>query len=81
MFCLHISICTMCVPGAYGSQKRALDLLELKLQMVVNYHVSAGNRTWVPCNSNTFSKLPGCLFSPSSSVLSFLFLSLPPFDW
>lgn len=29
MFCLHICMCTMCVCGAYESQKRISDLLEL----------------------------------------------------
>lgn len=29
MFCLHVCLCTTCVPGAQESQKRALVLLEL----------------------------------------------------
>lgn len=41
--CLH----TTCVPGMYRDQKRVLDSLELKLQMVVSHHVDSGNRTWV----------------------------------
>lgn len=27
--CLHVYVCTMCVPDAHGDQKRALDPLEL----------------------------------------------------
>jgi hypothetical protein len=30
--CLHICLCTTCVPGAPGDQKQALDALELDLQ-------------------------------------------------
>ena len=40
-------------PGAIGSQKGAADPLELKLQMVVSYHVSAGIETWVPCKNSS----------------------------
>ena len=36
-------MCTVHVPSAYESQKRALDLLELYLQMVVNHHMGGGN--------------------------------------
>ena len=36
---IHMSVYHMC---AQGGQKRALDLLELELQMVVSYHVGAG---------------------------------------
>lgn len=33
-----------CMPCAFGSQKRALDALELELQGVVSWgHVGAGN--------------------------------------
>ena len=34
---------TMCVPGASRNQKNALDALELEVQMVVSYHMCAGN--------------------------------------
>lgn len=34
------------VYGASGDQKRVLNSLELKLQMVVNYHVSTGIKLW-----------------------------------
>lgn len=36
-------MCTMCVPGAYRGQKRALDPLQLMLQIVVSHHVGIGN--------------------------------------
>lgn len=42
MFCLHICLCTVCVPCAYGDQRRALAPLNLGLQMVVSYHLGAG---------------------------------------
>lgn len=34
-----------CVPSACGNQKRASDPLKLALQMVVSYHIGAGNQT------------------------------------
>lgn len=36
-FCPCTSVCT-CVISAYGCQKRVLNSLELKLEMVVSYH-------------------------------------------
>ena len=45
--CVHICLCTSCVFGACGGQKRALDALELELQMVVSHHMGAGNQTQV----------------------------------
>lgn len=36
-------VCTTCMLDAHESQKRALDSLELKLQMIVTPHVGAGN--------------------------------------
>lgn len=30
-------------PGAFGGQKRTSEFLKLELQMVVGYHVDAGN--------------------------------------
>lgn len=35
--------CITCVPGACGGQKRAWDILELELWMVVSQHVGAEN--------------------------------------
>jgi hypothetical protein len=36
MFCLHVCLCTMCMPVTYGGQERARDALELKLQTTMN---------------------------------------------
>lgn len=36
MLCLHGCLCTTCVPGANGGQKRMLAALELELQTIVN---------------------------------------------
>lgn len=36
-------LCTIYVPGILGGQKTVLDVLELELQMVVSYHVGAGD--------------------------------------
>lgn len=36
---LHVCLGTTCTPGAHRGQKRALDLLELGLQTVVNCYV------------------------------------------
>jgi hypothetical protein len=43
VFCLHVVICTMCIPCASKGQKKVLGTLELELQMVVDYHVGALN--------------------------------------
>lgn len=42
VFCLRVCLCTMCVPGAHESQKRALYPLVPELQTVVSYCVGAG---------------------------------------
>lgn len=42
VFCLHLYLCTLCMPGALRGQKLP-DTLKLELQMVVNYHVGAEN--------------------------------------
>lgn len=49
---LHICICTICLPGALGEQRRALDTLELELQVIVNCHLDSRNQTQVLCKSN-----------------------------
>lgn len=43
MFCLHICMSTICVPGALEIQKRTLCPLELELWMIVGHHVGSGN--------------------------------------
>ena len=43
VFGLHVCMCTMCMPGAHGGQKRALDLLELQLWMLESHHVGVTN--------------------------------------
>ena len=43
--CLHVHLFTMCVPGICGTQKAALDFLELELKADLNYHVGPG--MWV----------------------------------
>ena len=40
---LCVCLCTTCMPGVFGGQKRALDPLELKVQIVVSAQESAGN--------------------------------------
>jgi hypothetical protein len=37
----------VCVPLVCRSPKRALDPLELELQIVLSHHVGSGHRTWV----------------------------------
>lgn len=40
--CMYVCMCSACVPGTYGYQKRALNSLEL-LWTVVDCHVGAGH--------------------------------------
>lgn len=42
--CLHVCMCTTCVPGARGH--KVLDPMELELQTTVSYYVGLGNKTW-----------------------------------
>lgn len=44
---LHGCLCTIYTLSAWRSQKRALEPLDLELQMVVKQYVSTGNRTQV----------------------------------
>lgn len=55
-------MCTMCVPGAIGSQKRDLDFLKLESQMVVSHCVGARNRARGPCSGNKRSSAFDSLF-------------------
>lgn len=34
---------TTCVPGAFGSQDRVLDSLEMELWMLISHHLDAGD--------------------------------------
>jgi hypothetical protein len=43
VLCPHIHICTMCIPGAHGHQKRALGHLEVESWMVGSLHVGIRN--------------------------------------
>ena len=43
------------MPDALRGQIKALDLLELKLQMIVSCNVGARILTWVLCKSIQFS--------------------------
>lgn len=42
-FCLHAFLCTTCVPGVHGDQRRTKEPLEMELQVVVNCWVSVGS--------------------------------------
>ena len=43
--CLHVCMCTTCVPGAQSSLKRMPYPLELELHIVISHHVSAGSNS------------------------------------
>lgn len=45
ILCLHV--CVHHLPSTHGGQKRAVELLRLKLQWSVSHHVGAGNQTRV----------------------------------
>lgn len=55
MLCLCVHVCTAHNSGACGGQKRAVDALELKLQMIVSNHEDAGDWTRGFCKSNMCS--------------------------
>lgn len=44
-FCKQVYQCTTCISGALRGQKRALDPLELVVQLIVSCHVAARNYT------------------------------------
>ena len=54
----------MCVPGAFGGQKKASDPLELELWMFINHHIGVGNKTQVLCKRNKYSLLLSHLSIP-----------------
>lgn len=41
--CLHLYLCAMRIPVAYGQQKRISEPLEYKLQKTLRHRVSPGN--------------------------------------
>lgn len=45
MFCLHVCVCSMYMPGALASQKRLSDSPKLELSMVVSCHMGVKNQT------------------------------------
>lgn len=47
IFCLHVCMGMTCVSSARGGQERKSNLLKLKLQVLVNYQVGAGNQIQV----------------------------------
>jgi hypothetical protein len=57
LFCLHVCLCTTCMPCACRGQKRASDPLEVELKTVGRHHVGAGNQTWL--SGRTLSALNG----------------------
>lgn len=67
MLCLCACLCTTFMSGASRGQKRTSDPLELELQIPVNCHVGARNRTWVFCKSNQCFQLLSHLSSSGPS--------------
>jgi hypothetical protein len=56
VFCLHVFMCTVRMPGACKGQKSLWDHLEVKLLIVVSHCVSSGNQTLVFYKSNRCSQ-------------------------
>lgn len=63
---VHECLCTLCMPIAHRSQKRASDPLKLELQVAVRCHVSAENQTWVLKRRSQCSQPLGHLSSLSA---------------
>lgn len=45
MFDLNKCMCTMCTPSALGNHLRALDAIELELQMILSHYVTFAKRS------------------------------------
>lgn len=45
--CLHVCLCSMCIPGIEKAQKRESNSLELQLLATVNHHVDPWGETQV----------------------------------
>lgn len=54
--CLHISECTMYIEDGFRDQKRVVDPLELKIQMILSFCVDIGNWTQIFCKSSMSSE-------------------------
>ena len=62
-FCLHVCLYT-CVYSAQRDQKGELDPVGLEVQMVLNCHVGAENRTWILWKRSQCAELLSHFFSP-----------------
>jgi hypothetical protein len=57
-------MCTICVPGPSGGQKKASDPLELDSQTVMSCHVGAGDGTQILCQTIQYTYPLIHLYSP-----------------
>lgn len=76
--CLHVRVCSLCMPGARGGQFQDVGTPGTKTTESCEHRMGAGNRTGVSCKSNKRSQLPAnAPFSPQppgrsqSSILTF----------
>lgn len=53
----------MCVPNTCKDQERALDTLELELQIVMSHHAGAGNKNLLPLQERQVLSQLNCLSS------------------
>lgn len=75
LFCLHVCMCTLCVPSAFWGHKRSMDPLELESWVVVILYVGDGNWTQLLCKSN--GALSCRATSPATSATHLTLFSLP----
>lgn len=70
VFCLDVYLCTTCVPGACGFQKKVLDLFNPALQIFTRCHVGTRNPNQVLCKTNNCSQslTTSPTWSPSSHL-------------
>lgn len=40
---VHVKLCTICMPDAWGGRKMVLESLGLELNMVVSHDIGSGN--------------------------------------
>jgi hypothetical protein len=82
VFCLHLYMYTMCIPGAQRGQKRVSEALQLKLQIVVSHHVTAGIDPGplqdCQVREKATSQAPALFFYHGSQSLANQFLCLHP---